>query len=397
MKRYLRVLPLVILFTVLAGCVGQSTTPTARAMPTPIATTLPLRTATAIATPTPLTMTQAWGNVPIAHFSVSFGNLTFSPETETIESGITDDDQLCGSESLQLPNGSPPPKVQQQQSLELFNLHTGALTTLHTLPQNYQMVSCTVTGPWITWTQNYGDTLESLQSIWQIMAINRQTGEVRVLDDGKMPNGQTTLKGTFSFPSGGHGIVTYESYLDNQGNSGAVVYDFATGQKTSLGVNSSFPIISWPWLCWGDPTIPGLVFKNMETQQRVTLTTTPHSTMVNAGGVLLTPSDQLSVQYYPSIGPDMASSAVTLEKASTETDRMGGQGINDRLVAWGTVDPFKAVVLDRKLKREVLMSSTQIMGALDVAVVGHYLIWGDHDPNDASKFIMNVIDTNTLP
>ena len=395
MKRYPRALPLVILVTLLAGCAGASKTATARATPTP--TISPMPTATATLNPTPLTMAQAWGNVPIAHFSVSFGNLTFGPDTETIESGITDDDQLCGREFLLLPNGSPPQQHLPQAILALFNLHTGDLTVLRTLPPDFQMLSCTVTGPWVIWTQNYGNTPESLQAIWQIMALNRQTGEVRMLDDGKMPNGQMSPKGVYSFPSSGHGLVAYESYLDNQGDSGAVVYDFATGQKTSIGINASFPIISWPWLCWGDPTIPGLIFKNMTTQQQYTLTITPDDTMINASGVLVTPSDRMSVQYYPSIGPNMASTGITLDQATSQNERMGGLGLNARLVGWETVDPFKAVVLDRKLNREVLITSTNVTSGTSPWVVGHYLIWGVHDPHDNSKFIMNVIDTNALP
>ncbi len=187
------------------------------------------------------------------------------------------------------------------------------------------------------------------------------------------------------------------SFLDNNGGAGAIVYNLQTQVKTGLGLHSSNPILAWPWLCWGDPSIPGLVFKNLQTQQQTTLTVTPWEVEMNDGGVLVTPSAGNEVWYYPAIVPDMAKSGILLDKAQSENDRVGGLSLNSRVVEWLGVDPYRLLVFDRKLQRSVLISTTDVYDPGYPGAIGHYVTWVTVDPHNPSQFYLNVIDTNTLP
>jgi len=383
---------LLALFVILTSCSSQSSTSPASTSAT-VTIVLPTATPTAVSVNlNPLTTAQAWGDVHIAQFGLTTNTLTFQPGGAYSQNAVTNDDQVCGSVS-------PPTTIDtvqrllQIQMLELFNLHTGVLTNLYTAPAGYGINTCAVTDQWIVWTESYGIGYGDLQSNWRVKAINRQTQEVRLLDASKLPNGQQAPAKIIPFPSSGHGMAAWTTFLDNQGNTAAVIYDFATKQKTFQAQGTSFPLISWPWICWGDGTQLGIVFNNMETQQQTLLKENPATSAFNNSAFVVSNANYSAITVYPTIGPDMAAQSYVVGNG-INGDFVEFPSVNDRLITWASNETVFA--FDRKLQRPVKILEG-LTGNPYPLVSGHYMIWAKHDPNNVLKTIMYVIDTNTLP
>lgn len=387
---HVRSVLLVAIFVVVAGCSG----PGVAGKPSATATASPIPQPTMIPTPVeisqvPLTIAQAWGNVQIASYPVTMGDRLFQPGGGYGEDTVTDDDQVCGVIKPASPNFDHP--LQNVQSLVMFHLHTGAITPLQTLPPGYQASSCAVTGAWVIWTQSYGYTLESLQAHWKIMAVNRQTHEVRLLDQSILPNGQPAPQTTIPTPSASHGLAGWTTFADNQAHSAAVLYDFASGHKTLLATGTSFPLLSWPWVSWGDSTQRGIVFKNLETQQQTLLSDHPTTTAFNGTAFVAANAGYTSITLYPSATPDHLSTAYIVAK-SINGDFVEYPTVNDRLVTWNS--NYSLFAFDRKLQRLVQFPGA-ITGSPFPLISSHYMIWGQKDTK--GHLLMYVLDTNTLP
>lgn len=386
---HVRSVLLVAILVVVAGCSGQfvagkpSATVTVTPMPQPTMTPTPIEI-----NPTPLTMTQAWGNVQVVSYPVTMGDRLFQAGGAYGEDTITDDDQVCGVIKPISPNFDQP--LQNVQSQVMFNLHTGAITILQTLPPGYQAVSCAVTGVWVIWALVFGYTLESQQAHWKVMAVNRQTQEVRLLDQSILPNGQPAPQSTIPSPSADHGMAAWTTFADNDGHRAALLYDFASGHKTQLAIGTSFPLLSWPWVSWGDTNQRGVVFKNLETQQQTVLNQHPSTTAFQGTAFVASDASYTQITLYPTATPDHLSAAYIVGK-SINGDFVQYPTVNDRLVTWDSNESLFA--FDRKLQR--LVQFPGITGNPIPLISSHYMIWVQLDAK--GHLVMDVLDTNTLP
>jgi hypothetical protein len=97
-------------------------------------------------------MQQAWGQVHINQLSLDMGDRYFAPSGAEF-GGITDDGQICGETFAMR---SPANPSQDTESVGFIDLHTGHVRLYAQMPPGYFQVSCTVTGPWVIWTQTGG-------------------------------------------------------------------------------------------------------------------------------------------------------------------------------------------------------------------------------------------------
>ena len=275
------------------------------------------------------------------------------------------------------------------------------MTTLQTLPAGYQGLSCAVTGDWVVWTQAYGITYGQFEQNWKIKALNRQTQEVRTLDEGTLPNGQVPPSMLLPYPSASHGIVVWTTFADNQGTVQAVQYNFDTKQQTVLGRNISFPLISWPWVNWGDSVRKGIVFKNLETQQMSFLPTHPTTSAFSGTSFVSSNADYSAITLIPSISPDTIGTTYIVGNG-INGDFVQFPTLNDRLVTWDSNETLFAY--DRKLQR--LIQIDGINANPRPYISSHYFVWElplskeDLAGGDQGKVVhqfLYVIDTNSLP
>ena len=350
----------------------------------------------------PLAMRQAWGQVQISQFSLDLGDRYFAPSGAEFD-GITDDGQVCG-ETFAMRSHSVDPS-QDIESVGLMDVHTGHITLFATMPAGYFQLACTVTGPWVIWTQTYGDTFASYAAHWIIKAFNRQTGEVRQLDQGHGPDGQNPYASIQPEPDASNGRVVWTTYSeDTPGTTQSEMYTFATGTKTVLAPRTSGPRISWPWVSWGDGVARAIVFENLESGQHVRLPMSyPPTTVAFAGtSFAYTNSDYSQVTLVPSILAQPMGSYVIEDK---QTDGSGFDEfptLNDRLISW--VGPNAWLVFDRKLQRPVKIAIG--WNGFEGFISSHYLVaappltQADFDAQRQGlpfHHVMLVIDTNTLP
>jgi hypothetical protein len=353
----------------LSGCSSGLTGSThAKASPT---VTLPPPTPTPFTVNlTPLTMQQAWGQMRISQFSLDLGTHYFAPSGAEF-GGITDDGQVCGETFAMR---TPADWSQDIESVGFINLHTGHITLFTTMPAGYFQLACTVTGPWVIWTQAYGNTFESWAAHWVIKAFNRQTGEVRQLDQSRAPGQQqSSVSLQPPEPHASNGRVVWTTYSqDTPMATQSEMYTFATGTKTVLADQTSGPLISWPWVSWGDGIAHAIVFENLETAQKVQLPMYyPPTTVAFAGtSFVYTNSDYSQVTLVPSILAHPIGSYVVEDKTTDGSSFDEFPTLNDRLITW--VGPNAWLVFDRKLLRPVKIP----IGAdgLDGFISSHYLV-----------------------
>lgn len=348
-----------------------------------------------------VSMQQAWGAVQVRQFSLDLGDRYFAPDAQ--HSALTDDDQLCGSTYTM--RSQPGNWSQESESLGLINVHTGHISLLATMPAGFSLMACTVTGHWVVWSQTYGNTLESFATHWILKALNRQTGEVRLLDQGHGPNGQHPSASIRPEPSASNGRVVWTTYsADTPGATQSEIYTFATGTRSVLADQTSGPKLSWPWVSWGDGIEKAVVFKNLETGQQVRLPMQyPPTTTAFAGtSFVYTTSDYSQVILVSSILAQPMNSSVVEDKQTDGSEFDEFPTLNARLIAW--VGPHAWLVFDRKLQRSVKIAIG--VRGLEGFVSGHYLVaFPPLTEADAQAqhqglpyhHVLQVIDTNTLP
>lgn len=372
---------------------------------TPAATTTAAPTASAprvgAANLPPLLMQQAWGQVQVSQLSLDQGDRYFVPDAQ--HNGLTDDDQLCGSTSST--QSQPGSGLQAIASVGLLDLRTGHVTMLVTMPTGYSLIACTVTGPWVIWSQTSGDILKNPATPWTLKALNRRTGEVRQLDQGPLPTGQHPPVSIRPEPYASNGRVAWTTYsATTPGATQSEMYTFATSAKTVLADQTSGPLISWPWVSWGDGVSRAIVFENLVTMQQVRLPMQyPPTTVAFAGTTFVyTNSDYSQVMGVPSILAQPISPSVIEDKQTDGSDFEEFPTLNARLIAW--VAPNGWLVFDRKLQRPVKIPLG--VHGFEGFVCGHYLVASppltDADAQAQHQglpyhHVMQVIDTNTLP
>jgi hypothetical protein len=382
----------------LLGCTSQQVPTTSVATRTP--TPAPTSTLPPLDYP-PLTVAQAWGSGHISKFPVTFGNQDFNAGGNYGENTISDDGQMCGDIESAIATTDPAKILQQVESVALMNLHTGVVTTIRTFPPGWQVLSCALTGPWLIWQQAYGATYESFQMTWKIMALNLQTQELRQLDQSLLPNGQPAPPVILPYPSASNSTVVWTTFADNQADTEAVRYDLATGQKTVLARNARFPIISWPWVAWGDGTKQGIEFENLETQQQVFLDQRPSGSALDGTSFVEADGMYSTITLYPSITPDQIGTSEEVGQG-INGDFVQFPTLNDRLVTWDS--NYSLFAFDRKLQRLVQISG--IFGNPQPYISSHFMVWRQFasqanmnafSQGGIGQFILYVIDTNTLP
>jgi hypothetical protein len=378
---------------------GQTGGTHAKASPT---ASLPLPTPTPFTVNlTPLSMQQAWGQVQISQFSLDLGDKYFAPLAEF--DGITDDGQVCGTTfAMRSPQSAG--SSQDIKSVGLIDVHTGHITLFATMPAGYFLLACTVTGPWVIWTQTSGN-FDSWAEHWILKAFNRQTGEVRQLDQAHAPDAQHPYASIQPEPDASNGRVVWTTYSDDTpGATQSELYTFATGAKTVLAPQTSGPRLSWPWVSWGDGVGKAIVFANLETAQQVRLPMhyPPTSVAFSGTSFVYTNSDYSQVLLVPSILAHPMGSYVIEDK---QTDGSGFDEfptLNARLISW--VGPNAWLVFDRKLQRPVKIAIGVHGFGGDIS--SHYLVatppltQADFDAQHHGlpyHHVMQVIDTNTLP
>lgn len=393
-KIYLVVCAVLLLSSCASGQTGGThakASPTVSTSPTPFTVNL-----------TPLTMQQAWGQVHISQFSLDMGDRYFAPNAQ--DNGITDDGQVCGHT---YPVSSPRTADTSQDidSIGLIDLHTGHTTLLATLPAGYSALACTVTGPWVIWMQTSGNTFESWAVHWIIKAFNRQTGEVRQLDQAHAPDAQHPYASIRPEPEASNGRVVWTTYsADTPGETQSEMYTLATGAKTVLAPRTSGPRISWPWVSWGDGVGKAIVFKNLETAQQVQLPMRyPPTTVAFAGtSFVYTNDDYSQVTLVPSILAQPMGSYVIEDKQTDGSDFDEFPTLNERLVSWVGAGSWQ--VFDRKLLRPVKIPIG--VRGFDGFISSHYIVatptltQSDFDAQRQGEpyhHVLQVIDTNTLP
>lgn len=383
----------------LSGCAsGQTGEPHAKASPT--ASVLPTPTPFTVNL-TPLTIQQAWGQVQISRFSLDLGDRYFAPYAE--HDGMTDDGQVCGSTIAMRSQSVDPSK--DTESVGLVDVHTGHITLFATMPAGYFLLACTVTGPWVIWTQTAGNTFESYATHWALKAFNRQTGEVRQLDQARTPDAQHPYASIRPEPDAGNGRIVWTTYSDDTpGATQSEMYTVATGTKTVLAPRTSGPRISWPWVSWGDGVASAIVFENLETGQRVQVPMSYAPTSVAFAGTsfVYTNSDYSRVTLVPSILAQPLGSYVVEDKTTDGSYFDEFPTLNDRLISW--VGPNAWLVFDRKLQRPVkILLGVNGLGGF---ISSHYLVatppltQADLDAQHLGlpfHHVMLVLDTNTLP
>lgn len=395
---------LVCIALVLIGCSSEQTEGTPAGTPATASPTVavPLSTpAPFMMNQVPLAMQQAWGQIQMRQFSLDLGDRYFAPDAQ--HNGMTDDDQLCGSTYAM--QSQPGNWAQDVESIGLIDVQTGRVTLLVTMPPGYSLMACTATGPWVIWSQTYGNTFESYAAHWVLKALNRQTGEVRVLDQARSPDGQQPPASIRPEPYASNGRVVWTTYSQaTPGTTQSEMYSFATGTKTVLADQTSGPKLSWPWVSWGDGIGKAMVFKNLESGQQVRLPMqSPPTTAAFAGtSFVYTNSDYSQVSWVPSILVQPISASVIEDKQIDGSGFDEFPTLNARLISW--VGPDAWLVFDRKLQRSVKIA----IGAHGFAgfVSGHYLV--AFPPLTEAEFdaqrqglpyhhVLQVIDTNTLP
>ena len=366
-------LPLIFFVVLIAGCAAPSAASspqvaaTATMVPYPTATPTPITISQ-----TPLTEQQAWGNVHDVQFPSAFGARLFNLTT----SAVTDDDQVCG---VLRPASFD---VTSTETVTLMNLHTGQLTQIHQLPTGYQEIGCVATGDWLIWMEGYGDTVGSLHSQLSIVAFNRQTQEMRQLDQGSSANGQSPQGAVLLVPSASNGYVTWTTIVDAQGDTDAVLYNLATQHKTTLAQHADHPALSWPWAAWDDGVQKGVVFKNLQTNQQILFAQEPGPWSLNSSAFVTQDANATMITLYPALS-NMSRSEIIGQ--SINGDFVQDPYVNDRLVTWDSNDTLFA--FDRKLQRLVQIP---VQGNPLPLISSHYFIWGD-------KTSWHVLDTNALP
>lgn len=378
--RHVQALFLLTIVVVFTSCTHQSSA----AKPTPTPTALPIPTPVHI-TMSPLSARDAWGPIHPARFPTKVGNLTFHPGGSSYQNTVSDDDQVCGV--LHPPHDPTDPQdLRRPGMLALMDLHTGTITRLQDFPLGYYLTACATSGSWIIWTQSSPDDKN-----WQMKAINKQTNEVRNLD---VANDKTPQA---PYPAGAHGYAAWSTYAEDQKQVSAVVYNFASGNKTYLGEGTSFPLLAWPWFLWGDANQQAIVFKNMETSQQVLLpmTSVITSASFGAGAFVTANVGGAALTLYPRIDANMPYSSYVIANANkAQLEFVEYPTLNDRLVVWISNTNF--TVFDRKTQRLVRMSDDTKKFVWPF-ISGHYLMWREPDPNDKNNEYLNVLDTNTLP
>ena len=182
------------------------------------------------------------------------------------------------------------------------------------------------------------------------------------------------------------------------------MYTFATRAKTVLANQTSGPLISWPWVSWGDGVSRAIVFENLMTMQQARLPMQyPPTTSAFAGTTFVyINSDYSQVLWVPSILAGPLRSSVLADKQGDQSDFEEFPTLNARLIAW--VAPDGWLVFDRKLQRFVKIPLG--VHGFEGFVCGHYLIASPPLTNaDAQaqrqglpyRHVVQVIDTNTLP
>ncbi|HEY1387833.1 MAG TPA: hypothetical protein VGF38_04750 [Ktedonobacterales bacterium] len=392
---------LVCVALLLSGCSGGQTGG-AHAKASPTATMSPPTPTPLTVNLTPLSMQQAWGNIKMSQFSLDMGDRYFSP-TGSEFNGITDDGQVCGSTWLMRSQSVNLSKV--IESVGLMDLHTGHIALFATMPAGYYQVACTVTGSWVIWTQTPGSNVASAAAHWVIKAFNRQTGDIRQLDQGHGPSGQQPYTSIQPQPYASNGRVVWTTYSqDTPGKTQSEIYTFATGKKTVLAPLTGGPRISWPWVSWGDGDASAVVFENLETGQQVRLPMSYAPTTVAFAGTsyVYTNSDYSQVTLVPSILAQPITSYVVEDKQADGGDFNEFPTLNDRLVTWQ--GPNVWLVFDRKLQRPVKIAIG--VNGLNGFVSSHYLVatpaltqadWDAQSHGLPYNAVMLVIDTNTLP
>jgi hypothetical protein len=383
----------------LSGCAsGQAGGTHAKAPPT---ATAPLPTSTPFTVNlTPLTIQQAWGQVHVSQLSLDLGDHYFAPGSSNSDS-ITDDGQICG-QTFAMQNPANP--SQDIESVGFADVATGHVTLFAQMPPGYFQLACAVSGSWVIWTET-GGAFDTWATHWVIKAYNRQTGEIRKLDQARAPVGSNPYASIQPKPDASNGRVVWTTYSDDTpGKTQSEMYTFATSAKTVLARHTSGPLISWPWVSWGDGSARVVVFKNLETGQQVQLPMTyPPTTVAFAGmSFVYTNSDYSQVMLVPSILAQPISSYVIEDKTRDGSDFDEFPTLNDRLIAW--VGPNAWLVFDRKLGHPVKIA----FGAngLNGFVSSHYLVatpaltQADVEAQRQGQpyhHVMLVLDTNTLP
>ena len=369
----------------LSGCASQSAT-TIQSTRVVVATTTPIATPVLVNL-TPLSVTQAWGGGHIKQYPVTSEERTFTPRGGYNGTIVTDDGNICGALVPPPPSDYAQSKL-QVQSLAVFNLHTSTMTTLQVLPMGYQLLNCQVAGQWIVWNESLVQQFGALAS-WKLSAINLQTHEVRILDHAETQK----VSPPSPLPSASHDNVVWLSWATNQTDAAVMRYDFLSGQRTVLTQTGNLPDLSWPWASWEDLSTKTVSFQNLETQQHITR---PYALMPSAlaGTSFVTSDAQNSqIRLYPSILSDQNTASSVIGNG-INGDFVEYPTLNDRLVTWNSNETLFA--FDRKLQRPVQILSN-LTGGPQPFISGHYMLWETRDPQNASKILMDVIDTDTLP
>ncbi len=223
------------------------------------------------------------------------------------------------------------------------------------------------------------------------MALNRQTGELRLLDQSPLPNGQIPANVFTSHPDADNGYVVWTSFDSADGSPEAVLYNLATGQKTVLAQNVAGPQLSWPWADGGDHTRGGMVFENLETHQQVFLKQMPAFTALNGTSFVMSDSNGSTIALYPSIATSDQINTSYIVGESINGDFVQMPYLNDRLVTWDSNSSLFAY--DRVLQR--LVQLPNITGNPDPVISSHYMIWAQG--TSAQTLLLYVLDTNQLP
>lgn len=314
----------------------------------------------------------------ITYHSLSNNQVTFFPGGAYNQNTITDDDVICGRMVTEGSSGN-----QVATAVGLISIKTGEVSSLQALPSQYYLGSCSVTGDWIIWTQ-YRDT-PTMQ--WQLKAINRKTKQILILDTSQ-ENQPSQFKPT---PSSDHGIVVWAS-INDAGKTVVMSYDFATNVRSLLKENGSMPLISWPWISWGDIDEHGIVFKNMTTQEMDVLHSPPITTSaLNNGAFVVSNADYSSISLYPSIGKEMDTGAEVVGTASSG-DFVDFPTVNNRLVTWGS--NHSLFLFDRKSHTKMMVLNN-LNGNPSPFISSHYMVWVEQEANN--KYVLGVIDSDLLP
>ncbi len=343
-----------------------------------VATSQPPGATATPSAPTLIDATTRWPNLSVQRISTAL-----SDSVQMIFQGTGTPDGRYLLIKLQsrfaTPSGSLPP-----EQIALYDTTNGTLKVIGTAQDGqHGLTGYVADDHWVAWYER-GLPEVSSDSTWSLFVYNRDTGTTQTVVQNAQGQG---VYPTIGLDQGRliwdevDGDVT----LDHA-NFVMKLLDLASGTRSIIAKRAVGPVISWPWVGWGQVTgndgTGHEEFMNMLTQQNVSLDVMADE-MVLVGTHLVYASNTASFTYVPDI-QNMNVNNQTFFPAGNgpSATSVNGFTFNGRYVGWhalgGSGDPF---IYDVQQHQEIQFPMKYpFNGTQTTEIIGHTVTWLE-DPN----------------